>query len=98
MKKTALTLIGLTLILQLVQCSTASSTKPAAKSSDPAVEACTSGCTATFSKCMQKAGKNESKKAACSSAIVKCSSNCETKAKGYKKPESAGKYQKSPEI
>jgi len=91
MKKTLLTLIGLTMILQLVQCS--SSTKPAAKL-DPAVEACTKTCTAAYVKCIQKAGKSESKKSACTSSVVQCSSKCETKAKGYKKeqPDKSPKY------
>ncbi|HNX25142.1 MAG TPA: hypothetical protein PKG60_13940 [Spirochaetota bacterium] len=99
MKKTMLTLISLAMILQLVQCSssTASSTKATPVKSDPVVESCKKDCTAAYGKCVQAAGKNESKKAACSTNIANCYSKCDTKAKGYKKPAPM-KYQKSPEI
>lgn len=98
MKKTMLTLIGLAMILQLVQCSSATttSTKPAAKT-DPVVESCKKECTAAYGKCVQNAGKNESKKSACTTNITNCYSKCDTKAKGYKKPAPV-KYQKSPEL
>ena len=98
MKKLMLTLIGLTMILQLVQCSstTKASTPPQAPV-DPVVEACKKDCTAVYGKCIQNAGKNESKKSACASNMVKCSGVCDTKAKGYKKPAPV-KYQKSPEL
>ncbi len=99
MKKTALILISLAMILQVIQCSsTTSSTKPKAAPADPVVEACKKDCTAAYGQCIQKAGKNESKKTACTNTMVNCSAKCDTKAKGYKKPEPAGKYHKSPEI
>ena len=98
MKKTALVLIAIAMTFQLVQCSSANttSTKPAAKV-EPVVESCKKNCNATYGKCMQNAGKNESKKTSCNNAIVKCSANCDKKSKDYK-PEPATKYQKSPEI
>lgn len=85
MKKIVLTLIGLAMILHLAQCSSTKNA-PVKQSSDPAVEACNSNCKAVYAKCMQKAGKNESKKTACTNSIVKCSLKCPEKAKGYKKP------------
>ncbi len=98
MKKTILTLIGIAMILQFVQCSSSSSSKkPDAKASDPVVESCKKDCTAVYGKCIQAAGKNESKKSACNSNMVNCSGKCDTKAKGYNKEQPA-KYQKSPEI
>lgn len=85
MKKAVLTLIGLAMIIQLVQCSSTKAA-PEKQSTDPAVEACNASCKNAYAKCMQSAGKNESKKTACTNNIVKCSSKCPEKAKGYKKP------------
>jgi len=85
MKKIVLTLISLTMILQLSQCSSTKAA-PEKQSTDPAVEACNTNCKNVYAKCMQSAGKNESKKTACTNGIVKCSSKCPEKAKGYKKP------------
>jgi hypothetical protein len=85
MKKIVLLLAGLAMCIQFAQCS---STKPAPEKQqvDPAVEACNTNCKAAYAKCMQNAGKNESKKSACTNAVVKCSSKCPEKAKDYKKP------------
>jgi len=85
MKKIVLTLISLAMIFQLVQCSSSTSTAKTAPV-DPAVEACNTDCKNAYAKCMQAAGKNESKKTACTNNIVKCSSKCPEKAKDYKKP------------
>ena len=85
MKKIVLILMGLAMCFQLIQCS---STKPAPQKQqvDPAVEACNTVCKNAYAKCMQAAGKNESKKTTCTNNIVKCSSKCPEKAKDYKKP------------
>jgi len=85
MKKIILVLISLAMAFQLVQCSSTKAT-PAKQSTDPAVEACNTNCKNIYAKCMQSAGKNESKKTACTNGVVKCSSKCPEKAKGYKKP------------
>ncbi len=85
MKKIVLILMTLAMCIQLVQCSSTKST-PAKQSVDPAVEACNTNCKTAYTKCMQNAGNNESKKTACTNNVVKCSSKCPEKAKDYKKP------------
>jgi len=97
MKKIILTLIGIAMIFQFVQCSTSTSSTRPKPVEEPAVASCKTDCNTAYGKCMQNAGNNESKKSACTSGIVKCSQKCDTKAKGYKKEQPA-KYQKSPEI
>ncbi|PKL18130.1 MAG: hypothetical protein CVV49_07510 [Spirochaetae bacterium HGW-Spirochaetae-5] len=85
MKKIVLILMGLAMCFQLIQCSSTKSA-PAKQTTDPAVEACNTNCKTIYAKCMQAAGKNESKKKACTDNIVKCSVKCPEKAKDYKKP------------
>ncbi len=96
MKRIVLTLIGIAMILQIVQCSTATTQQKAAPT-DPVVESGKKKCAASYGRCIQKADNNKSKKSACTNRIVKCSAKCDTKAKGYKKtaPE---KIHKSYEI
>ena len=77
MKKLAVTLIGLAMALQLVQCS--SSTKTATVTEDPAIAACKKNCSVPYNKCVQNAGKSDSKKAACGLNMNNCYLKCEGK-------------------
>lgn len=72
MKKVLISLSGLVLLLNILQC--AGTQKP-----DPEVTACRNKCEATFTGCIKKAAKNEAKKAACEAVKNKCSRDCEKK-------------------